>query len=150
MKKFIFYFFVFIISILSIVLITNIIRNNIQEEISKLKEEQSKDLVLKSFKTQAKNTNFNYLDVQRPDFVEIAKKSINTVVHVKSSSSAGDYSIEDFIFGRSVCTSCNEPLSYLDLIPVVSWIILNGRCSLFGVTFNLVVKSRSSRARINW
>ena len=101
MKKFIFYFFVYIISILSIVLITNIIRNNIQEEISKLKEEQSKDLVLKSFKTQAKNTNFNYLDVQRPDFVEIAKKSINTVVHVKSSSSGGDYSIEDFIFGRS-------------------------------------------------
>ena len=101
MKKFIFYFFVSIISILSIVLVTNIIRNNIQEEISKLKEEQSKDLVLKNFKTQAKNTNFNYLDVQRPDFVEIAKKSINTVVHVKSSSSGGDYSIEDFIFGRS-------------------------------------------------
>ena len=101
MKKFIFYFFVSIISILSILLVTNIIRNNIQEEISKLKEEQSKDLVLKSFKTQAKNTNFNYLDVQRPDFVEIAKKSINTVVHVKSSSSGDDYSIEDFIFGRS-------------------------------------------------
>ena len=101
MKKFIFYFFVSVISILSIVLVTNIMRNNIQEEISKLKEEQSKDLVLKSFKTQSKNTNFNYLDVQRPDFVEIAKKSINTVVHVKSSSSGGDYSIEDFIFGRS-------------------------------------------------
>ncbi len=101
MKKFIFYFFISTLSILSIVLVTNIMRNNIQEEISKLKEEQSKDLVLKNFKTQAKNTNFNYLDVQRPDFVEIAKKSINTVVHVKSSSSGGDYSIEDFIFGRS-------------------------------------------------
>ena len=101
MKKFIFYFFVSIISILSIVLVTNIIRNNIQEEISKLKEEQSKDLVLKNFKTQAKNTNFNYINVQRHDFVEIAKKSINTVVHVKSSSSGGNYSIEDFIFGRS-------------------------------------------------
>ena len=101
MKKFIFYLLVSIISILSILLVTNIIRNNIQQEISKLKEEQSKDLILKSFKTQAKNTNFNYLDVQRPDFVEIAKKSINTVVHVKSSSSGGDYSIEDFIFGRS-------------------------------------------------
>jgi len=101
MKKFIFYFFVSIISILSIVLGTIIIRSKIEEEISKLKEEQSKDLVLKSFKTQAKNTNFNYLDVQRPDFVEIAKKSINTVVHVRSSSSGGDYSIEDFIFGRS-------------------------------------------------
>ncbi len=101
MKKFIFYLLVSIISILSILLVTNIIRNNIQKEISKLKEEQSKDLVLKNFKTQAKNTNFNYLDVQRPDFVEIAKKTINTVVHVKSSSSGGDYSIEDFIFGRS-------------------------------------------------
>ena len=101
MKKFIFYFFVSIISILSIVLVANIIKNNIQVEISKLKEEQSKDLVLKSFKSHAKNTSFNYLDVQRPDFVEIAKKSINTVVHVKSSSSRGDYSIEDFIFGRS-------------------------------------------------
>ena len=101
MKKFIFYFYVSIISIASIILVTNTIRNNIQEEISKLKEEQSKDLVLKSFKTQTKNTNFNYLDVQKPDFVEIAKKSINTVVHVKSSSSGDDYSIEDFIFGRS-------------------------------------------------
>ena len=74
MKKFIFYFFVSIISILSILLVTYIIKNNIQEEISKLKEEQSKDLVLKTFKTQAQNTNFNYLDIQRPDFVEIAKK----------------------------------------------------------------------------
>ena len=101
MKKFIFYFFVSIISVLSIVFVTNLIRNNIKEEISKLKEEQSKDSVLKSFRTHAKNTNFNYLDLQRPDFIEIAKKSINTVVHVKSSSSVGDYSIEDFIFGRS-------------------------------------------------
>jgi len=101
MKKFIFYFFVSIISTLSIVIVTNFIKSNIQDEISKLKEEQSKNSVLKSFKTQPKNTNFNYLDIQRPDFVEIAKKSINTVVHVKSSSSGGDYSIEDFIFGRS-------------------------------------------------
>ena len=101
MKKFIFYFFISIISILSLLLVSNIIINNIQEEVSKSNEEQSKDLVLKSLKTQAKNTNFDYLNVQRPDFVEIAKKSINTVVHVKSSSSGGDYSIEDFIFGRS-------------------------------------------------
>ena len=35
---------------------------------------------------------------------------------------------KDFIFGRSQCTSCNEKLSYLDLIPVISWIILKGRC----------------------
>ena len=56
----------------------------IQEEISKINEAKSKDLVLKSFKTQTQNTDYNYLNVQRPDFVEIAKKSINTVVHAVS------------------------------------------------------------------
>ena len=101
MKKFIVYFFGLVILILSIILISNIISDNIQEEISKINEAKSKDLVLKSFKAQAQNTDYNYLNIQRPDFVEIAKKSINTVVHVKSSSSGSDYSIEDFIFGRS-------------------------------------------------
>ena len=101
MKKFILYFLISITSILSLLIVSNIIKNNIHEKISKSNEEQSKELVLKSLKTQVKNTNFDYLNVQRPDFVEIAKKSINTVVHVKSSSSGGDYSIEDFIFGRS-------------------------------------------------
>ena len=101
MKKYTLYFFGLLTFILSLILISSIINNNIQEEISKIKEEKSKDLVLKSFKTQAKNTDYNYLNVQRPDFVEIAKKSINTVVHVKSSSSGSDYNIEDFIFGRS-------------------------------------------------
>ena len=101
MKKFIFYFFAVLIIILSIVLISNTISNNIQEEISKIKDEKSKDLALKSLKKPVQNTDYNYLNVQRPDFVEIAKKSINTVVHVKSSSSTDDYTIEDFIFGRS-------------------------------------------------
>jgi len=101
MKKFIFYFFAVLIIILSIVLISYTISNNIQEEISKIKDEKSKDLALKSLKKPVQNTDYNYLNVQRPDFVEIAKKSINTVVHVKSSSSTDDYTIEDFIFGRS-------------------------------------------------
>ena len=101
MKKFIFYFFAVLIIILSIVLISNTISNNIQEEISKIKDEKSKDSALKSLKKPVQNTDYNYLNVQRPDFVEIAKKSINTVVHVKSSSSTDDYTIEDFIFGRS-------------------------------------------------
>ena len=101
MKKYTLYFFGLLTFILSLILISSIISNNIQEEISKIKEEKSKDLVLKSFKTQAQSTDYNYLNVQRPDFVEIAKKSINTVVHVKSSSSGSDYNIEDFIFGRS-------------------------------------------------
>ena len=81
MKKFIVYFFGLVILILSIILISNIISDNIQEEISKINEAKSKDLVLKSFKAQTQNTDYNYLNVQRPDFVEIAKKSINTVVH---------------------------------------------------------------------
>ena len=101
MKKFIFYFFALLIIILSIVLISNTISNNIQQEISKIKDEKSKDLALKNLKKPVQNTDYNYLNVQRPDFVEIAKKSINTVVHVKSSSSTDDYTIEDFIFGRS-------------------------------------------------
>ena len=99
MRKYTLYFFGLLTFILSFILISSIISNNIQEEISKIKEEKSKDLVLKSFKTQAQNTDYNYLNVQRPDFVEIAKKSINTVVHVKRSSSGSDYNIEDFIFG---------------------------------------------------
>ena len=101
MKKFIIYFFGLVILILSIILTSNMISNNIEEEVSKINEAKSKDLLLKSFKAQTQNADYNYLNVQSPDFVEIAKKSINTVVHVKSSSSAGDYSIEDFIFGRS-------------------------------------------------
>ena len=101
MKKFIVYFFGLVILIFSITLISNIISDNIEEEVSKINEAKSKDLLLKSFKAQTQNADYNYLNVQRPDFVEIAKKSINTVVHVKSSSSGGDYSIEDFIFGRS-------------------------------------------------
>ena len=101
MKKFIIYFFGITIIIVSLALITNSINNSVRAEINKIKDEKSKDLVLKGFKKQTNTSDYSYLNIQRPDFVEIAKKSINTVVHVKSSSSGSDYSIEDFIFGRS-------------------------------------------------
>jgi len=101
MKKFIIYFFGITIIIVSLALITNAINNSVRTEINKIKDEKSRDLVLKGFKKQTYNSDYTYLNIQRPDFVEIAKKSINTVVHVKSSSSGSDYSIEDFIFGRS-------------------------------------------------
>ena len=101
MKKFIIYFFGITIIIVSLALITNSINNSVRAEINKIKDEKSKDLVLKGFKKQTNSSDYSYLNIQRPDFVEIAKKSINTVVHVKSSSSGSDYSIEDFIFGRS-------------------------------------------------
>ena len=101
MKKIVFYISGAVFLGLSLLVVSNVIDNNIQEEIRKIEQKKSKDLVLKSFKTQSKNTDYSYLNTQRPDFVEIAKNSINTVVHVKSSSSSSDYSIEDFIFGRS-------------------------------------------------
>ena len=101
MKKFIIYFFGITITIVSLALITNSINNSVRAEINKIKDEKSRDLALKGFKKQTYNSDYTYLNIQRPDFVEIAKKSINTVVHVKSSSSGSDYSIEDFIFGRS-------------------------------------------------
>ena len=100
MRKLITYSFGTIILLLSLILISNFINNNIEKEINKIKEESNKELFLKNFKN-TQNTEFSSLNLQRPDFVEIAKKSINTVVHVKSSSTNNNFSIEDFIFGRS-------------------------------------------------
>ena len=86
---------------LSVLLLSIYINYNIEKEISKVKTEKSKELILQSFK-KTQNSNFSYLNTERPDFVEIAKKSINTVVHVKSASSnSSEFSIEDFIFGRT-------------------------------------------------
>ena len=101
MRKIIIYSFGFICLMLSVLLLSIYINYNIEKEISKVKTEKSKELILQSFK-KTQNSNFSYLNTERPDFVEIAKKSINTVVHVKSASSnSGEFSIEDFIFGRT-------------------------------------------------
>ena len=101
MRKIIIYSVGFICLMISVLLLSIYINYNIEKEISKVKTEKSKELILQSFK-KTQNSNFSYLNTQRPDFVEIAKKSINTVVHVKSaSSSSSEFSIEDFIFGRT-------------------------------------------------
>ena len=101
MRKIIIYSFGFICLMLSVLLLSIYINYNIEKEISKVKTEKSKELILQSFK-KTQNSNFSYLNTERPDFVEIAKKSINTVVHVKSASSSSSvFSIEDFIFGRT-------------------------------------------------
>ena len=101
MRKIIIYSFAFICLMLSVLLLSIYINYNIEKEISKVKTEKSKELILQSFK-KTQNSNFSYLNTERPDFVEIAKKSINTVVHVKSASSnSSEFSIEDFIFGRT-------------------------------------------------
>ena len=100
MKKLFTYSFGVISLLISVIFISNFINNNIEKRINEIKEENNKELFLKNFK-QTQNTEFSGLNIQRPDFVEIAKKSINTVVHVKSSSVNSDFSIEDFIFGRN-------------------------------------------------
>ena len=100
MKKIFFYSIGLLVLTSSILFTFSYINYSIEEKIDKINNEKSKELMLDNFK-KTQNTNFSYLDSQKPDFVEIAKKSINTVVHVKSaSSSESDFSIEDFLFGR--------------------------------------------------
>lgn len=100
MKKIFFYSIGLLVLTSSVLFTFSYINYSIEEKIDKINNEKSKELMLDNFK-KTQNTNFSYLDSQKPDFVEIAKKSINTVVHVKSaSSSESDFSIEDFLFGR--------------------------------------------------
>jgi leader peptidase (prepilin peptidase)/N-methyltransferase len=40
------------------------------------------------------------------------------------------YRGRSFWTGRSICPACGTPLSARDLVPVVSWIVLQGRCRL--------------------
>lgn len=37
---------------------------------------------------------------------------------------------QSIVFGRSHCTNCNKPIAYFDLIPVISYVILLGKCRL--------------------
>ncbi len=39
---------------------------------------------------------------------------------------------ESFLKGRSRCTACGHELSALDLVPVLSWVFLKGRCRYCG------------------
>ena len=54
---------------------------------------------------------------------------------------------ESVVAGRSKCRSCERKLTLLDMIPVVSWMILRGRCrscgSSFGSTSLLIELSTS-------
>ena len=87
--------------ILFMLLTTYYIKSTIESNIEKIKSDNSKEIMLENFK-KTRNNDLNFINTQTPDFVEIAKKSINTVVHVKSASSnSSDFSIEDFLFGRA-------------------------------------------------
>ncbi len=55
---------------------------------------------LNTVKSSDENT-FQNLNFQKPDFVEVAKRTIDNVVHVKNSTNiSNDFSLEDLIFGR--------------------------------------------------
>ena len=101
MKKILIYSVGIASLILFMLLTTNYIKSTIESNIEKIKSDNSKELMLENFK-KTRNNDLTFLKTQTPDFVEIAKKSINTVVHVKSASSnSSDFSIEDFLFGRA-------------------------------------------------
>ena len=46
---------------------------------------------------------------------------LNSVIHRLSIN-------KDFLFGKSQCPSCNHVLSWYDLIPLVSFLMLKGKC----------------------
>jgi len=101
MKKILIYSVGIVSLILFMLLTTYYIKSTIESNIEKIKSDNSKEVMLENFK-KTRNNDLTYLNIQTPDFVEIAKKSINTVVHVKSASSnSSDFSIEDFLFGRA-------------------------------------------------
>ena len=101
MKKILIYSVGIVSLILFMLLTTHYIKSTIESNIEKIKSDNSKEVMLENFK-KTRNNDLTYLNTQTPDFVEIAKKSINTVVHVKSASSnSSDFSIEDFLFGRA-------------------------------------------------
>ena len=101
MKKILIYSVGIVSLILFMLLTTYYIKSTIESNIEKIKSDNSKELMLENFK-KTRNNDLTFLKTQTPDFVEIAKKSINTVVHVKSASSnSSDFSIEDFLFGRA-------------------------------------------------
>jgi len=55
---------------------------------------------LNTVKSSGKNT-FQNLNFQKPNFVEVAKTTIDNVVHVKNSTNiSNDFSLEDLIFGK--------------------------------------------------
>ena len=55
---------------------------------------------LNTIKSSGENT-FQNLNFQKPNFVEVAKTTIDNVVHVKNSTNiSNDFSLEDLIFGK--------------------------------------------------
>ena len=46
---------------------------------------------------------------------------------------------EPFITNRSHCDICKHKLSFIDMIPIVSYLFLKGKCYVFGLSYNLLI-----------
>ncbi len=57
--------------------------------------------------------------------VEKSPKKRKTLIDVTQGNGAEDYSI---VHGRSMCPDCRHTLAAKDLVPVVSWVMLRGKC----------------------
>lgn len=98
MKKLVLLSVGLLICLVGIFSVKNYIENYVSTEIESLALERKSESFLKQI--QSTESKFNPSFSEYPDFREIANNSINTVVHVKSSSSAeNNFSIEDFLFG---------------------------------------------------
>ncbi len=100
MKKFL-YLFVTLVLTLFIGIKVNSYFKSIETKINSLSSSivNEKNL-LNTVKSSDENT-FKNLNFQKPDFVEVAKRTIDNVVHVKNSTNiSNDFSLEDLIFGR--------------------------------------------------
>ncbi|MBC8300010.1 MAG: trypsin-like peptidase domain-containing protein [Pelagibacterales bacterium] len=100
MKKFLYLFLALILTLFigikansyfkSIETKINLLANSVVDETNSLN----------TVKSSGKNT-FQNLNFQKPNFVEVAKTTIDNVVHVKNSTNiSNDFSLEDLIFGR--------------------------------------------------
>tara|TARA_B100000678_G_scaffold291062_1_gene306038 strand:- start:1175 stop:2602 length:1428 start_codon:yes stop_codon:yes gene_type:complete len=100
MKKFLYLFLVLILT-LFIGIKVNSYFKSIETKINLLASSVVNETnSLNTVKSSDENT-FQNLNFQKPDFVEVAKRTIDNVVHVKNSTNiSNDFSLEDLIFGR--------------------------------------------------
>jgi len=99
MKKFLYLFLVLILT-LFIGIKVNSYFKSIETKINLLASSVVDETnSLNTVKSSGENT-FQNLNFQKPNFVEVAKTTIDNVVHVKNSTNiSNDFSLEDLIFG---------------------------------------------------
>ena len=98
MKKLVLISVGLLICLVGVFSVKNLIENYVRTEIESVALERKSESFLKQIQNTESKLNPSFSGY--PDFREIANTSINTVVHVKSSSSPeNNFSIEDFLFG---------------------------------------------------